>query len=56
MLSFDDYVALDACAIADGIRKKEFSASEVLETAIARAEARPYLRLKLTEIGMRCAG
>ena len=38
-ISLSDYRALDALALAEGIRRKDFSATEVLETAIARAEA-----------------
>ena len=38
-ISLDDYRALDALALADGIKRKDFTAMEVLETAIARAEA-----------------
>ena len=38
-VSLSDYRALDALALAEGIRRKDFSATEVLETAIARAEA-----------------
>ncbi len=38
-ISLSDYRALDALALAEGIKRKDFSATEVLETAIARAEA-----------------
>ena len=38
-LDFKDYRKLDALALAEHIRRGEFSAREVLETAIARAEA-----------------
>jgi Asp-tRNA(Asn)/Glu-tRNA(Gln) amidotransferase A subunit family amidase len=39
MLSFDDYVATDALGLADRIRKKELASLEVVDAAIARAEA-----------------
>ena len=39
MISTNEYLKLDALAIAALIRRKELSASEVLEVAIARAEA-----------------
>ncbi|HUH37732.1 MAG TPA: amidase [Spongiibacteraceae bacterium] len=38
-LGFEDYRKLDALALAEHIRRGDFSAAEVLETAIARAEA-----------------
>jgi Asp-tRNA(Asn)/Glu-tRNA(Gln) amidotransferase A subunit family amidase len=39
MLAFEDYVASDGLGWAERIRRGEVSASEVLEAAIARAEA-----------------
>jgi amidase len=37
-LKFDDYRKLDALALAQGIRQGDFSAAEVLETAIVAAQ------------------
>ena len=39
MISFEDYAAFDATGLAAAIRKGSISASDVLEAAIARAEA-----------------
>ncbi len=39
MIAFTDYVRLDGLALAEGVRRGEFSAGELLETAIARIEA-----------------
>jgi len=39
MMQFDDYVKRDGLALAELVMKKEVTASEVLECAIARAEA-----------------
>jgi len=38
-IAFEDYVRHDATALAAGLRRGEFSAAELVETAIARAEA-----------------
>ena len=38
-ISFDDYVKQDATALAAGVRTGDFSAAELVETAIARADA-----------------
>jgi amidase len=38
MISFAEYAALDALALAELVRSKQVTASELLETAIARAE------------------
>src|SRR6056300_1995674 len=37
-LKFEDYRKLDALALAQGIRRGEFTAAEVLETAIGVAQ------------------
>jgi Asp-tRNA(Asn)/Glu-tRNA(Gln) amidotransferase A subunit family amidase len=39
MISFDEYRKLDATALAEAMAKGELTAQEVLESAIARAEA-----------------
>src|SRR6185437_10366401 len=39
MISFDDYARYDATALADLVRRREVSPGELLEVAIARAEA-----------------
>ena len=39
MLDFKDYRAMDATALAAGVARGDFSPAELLETAIARAEA-----------------
>jgi len=39
MLTFAEYRKMDATALAEAIAKGELAAGEVLETAIARAEA-----------------
>lgn len=38
-IAFDDYVRQDATSLAAGVRNGDFSAAELVETAIARAEA-----------------
>ncbi len=38
-ISFDDYVRRDGFALAEGVRKGQFSPAELVEAAIARAEA-----------------
>lgn len=38
-MTHDDYVQMDATALAEGIRKKSFSASEALDAALARLDA-----------------
>ena len=39
MISFEDYRRHDGLALADLVRRKEVTAAELLETAIARSEA-----------------
>jgi Asp-tRNA(Asn)/Glu-tRNA(Gln) amidotransferase A subunit family amidase len=39
MISFDDYAKLDALALAAGVRRKDFTARELADTAFARIEA-----------------
>ena len=39
MISFDEYATFDATALAEAVRRRSLSAAEVLEAAIARAEA-----------------
>ncbi len=38
-IAFEDYVGLDGTALAAGVRNGEFCAAELVETAIARAQA-----------------
>ena len=50
-LSFDEYVKYDATALAELVRTGEVSAGELLETAIARAEAvNPQLNAIVTPL------
>ena len=37
-IAFDDYVRRDGMALSEGVRRGDFSAAELVETAIARAE------------------
>jgi len=39
MISFDEYTKLDALALAEGVRRKDFTARELADAAFARIEA-----------------
>ena len=49
-IAFDDYVRLDGMALSQGVRRGDFSAAELVETAIARAE---FVNAKINAIAVK---
>ena len=52
-IAFDDYVRRDGMALSEGVRRGDFSAAELVETAIARAE---LVNAKLNAIAIELFG